>query len=362
MNSKNISIGILKAIAIIAGILILGLFLYKIRSVFVYITIAFVVSLMGRPIALFLKRKLKFKNTLAAIFTMTIFFGLFFSIMAMFVPLVIEQGENLSLLNMEGLKLQLQSLYNQANAYLTSHNIDLLETIEQLELGSTLSFNAIPNLLNSIIGTLGSFSIGLFSVVFITFFFLKDKALFKTSIMAFVNDNYEERLQNSLSKIRNLLTRYFIGLLFQIFILFIIYTIILLFFKIENAVVIAFLCALLNLIPYIGPLIGGFVMLILSMTSNLDLDFQTQILPITTKVMIGYAFAQALDNLVLQPNIFANRVRSHPLEVFLVIIISGLLFGVVGLIVAIPSYTALKVIAQEFLSEYKFVKKLTRNL
>jgi len=107
---------------------------------------------------------------------------------------------------------------------------------------------------------------------------------------------------------------------------------------------------LLNLIPYIGPIIGGFIMLFLTMSSNLGQDFQTIILPTTIYVMIGYVFAQLIDNFLSQPLIFSNSVRSHPLEIFLVILISGVLFGVTGMIVAIPTYTAIKVILKAFLS------------
>ncbi|WP_299528403.1 AI-2E family transporter, partial [uncultured Lutibacter sp.] len=159
-----------------------------------------------------------------------------------------------------------------------------------------------------------------------------------------------------------LLSRYFIGLVFQITILFVIYTFTLLIFGIENAVVIAFLCALLNLIPYVGPLIGGVIMLFLSMSSNLGQDFQTEILPITIYVMIGYLFAQLIDNFLSQPLIFSKSVKSHPLEIFLVIMIGGVLFGITGMIVAVPTYTAIKVVLKAFLADNKIVKSLTKNL
>ena len=125
---------------------------------------------------------------------------------------------------------------------------------------------------------------------------------------------------------------------------------------------IAFLCALLNLIPYIGPLIGGILMLTLTMTNDVQLDFQTQILPKTIYVLIGYIIAQLVDNFFSQPFIFSQSVKSHPLEIFLIIIIGGLLFGIVGMIVAVPAYTALKVILKEFLADNKIVKSLTKDL
>ena len=172
----------------------------------------------------------------------------------------------------------------------------------------------------------------------------------------------ETKLRASLETIKQLLSRYFIGLVFQITILFIIYSIILMIFGIENSVVIAFLCALLNLIPYVGPLIGCFLMLFLTMSSNLGLDFQSEILPKTSYVFIGYVIAQLLDNFVSQPMIFSKSVKSHPLEIFLIIIISGILFGITGMILAVPTYTALKVILKAFLADNKIVKSLTKEM
>jgi predicted PurR-regulated permease PerM len=217
-------------------------------------------------------------------------------------------------------------------------------------------------LLNSIISGFGSFSIGLFSVLFIAFFLLKDSKLLEQGILTFVPSGNEGRSKKSMNTIKNLLSRYFLGLIFQILIIFIIYTIVLLIVGVDNAVVIAFLCALLNLIPYVGPLIGGILMMALTMTNFVGYDFQDVILPKTIYVMIGFAIGQLVDNFLSQPIIFSKSVKSHPLEIFLVILIAGILFGIVGLIVAIPAYTAIKVILKEFLSENKIVKQLTKDL
>ena len=103
-------------------------------------------------------------------------------------------------------------------------------------------------------------------------------------------------------------------------------------------------------------------MLFLTMSSNLGLDFQSEILPKTSYVFIGYVIAQLLDNFVSQPLIFSKSVKSHPLEIFLIIIISGILFGITGMILAVPTYTALKVILKAFLAKNKIVKSLTKEL
>ncbi|WP_457616244.1 AI-2E family transporter [Lutibacter sp.] len=360
MKSNTITNGILKALAITMGVFLFVYFLYKVQSILIYIAIAAVLSLIGRPIIKFLKQKLKFPNTLAVITTMLLFLGILSGLISMFIPLIIKQGENLSLLNIDQLEVNIQYVLNQINDYFTVHNIDILNELKNANLFENIT--AIPNLLNSVIGTLGNLSIGLFSVVFITFFFMKDTHLLENTIYVIANDKSESKLRHAIATIKNLLSRYFIGLILQITILFIIYTTTLLIFGIENAIVIAFLCALLNLIPYVGPLIGSVIMLFLTMSSNLNQDFQTEILPTTIYVMVGYLIAQLIDNFISQPLIFSNSVKSHPLEIFLVIMIAGILFGVTGMIVAIPTYTAIKVILKAFLADNKIVKSLTKNL
>lgn len=359
MDSNIISKGILRALAVIVGVLLLLFFLFKIQSIIVYIIVAAIISLISRPFIQFLRTKLKLPNTVAVIITLIALVLLMIGLISMFVPLIMKQGENLSLLNIDTLRLNIQTLLKEVNMYFLGYNIDLVDEIK--DSGFISNLTAIPNLLNSVIGVLGSFSIALFSIIFISFFFMKDSTLVENSVYTMINNNSETRMKSSFEKIKNLLSRYFIGLVFQITILFVIYTFTLLIFGIENAFVIAFLCALLNLIPYIGPLIGGMLMLFLTMSSNLGFDFKTIILPTTAYVMVGYLIAQLIDNFLSQPLIFSNRVKSHPLEIFLVIIISGNLFGIVGMIVAVPMYTVIKVILQEFLSDNKIVQSLTKN-
>ena len=362
MNSKIISNGILRALAIILGLTLLLYFLYKIQSVIVYVAIASVISLIGLPIVRFLKSKLKFKNTIAVVTTMVILIALLVGLVRMFIPLVVEQSHNLSLLNIEQLQGNIEDLYFQLTNYFGINSYDVERSLKESNLLTKLDYSIIPNFINSVVSGFGSFSIGLFSVIFIAFFLLKDSKLMEQGIMVLVPDSKEARSKKSFEKIKTLLSRYFVGLIFQILILFVIYTIVLFVFGVKNAIVIAFLCALLNLIPYVGPLVGGVLMLTLTMSSFLGESFSNVILPKTTYVMIGFIFGQLVDNFFSQPFIFSKSVKSHPLEIFLVIIIAGILFGVVGMIVAIPTYTAIKVILKEFLSENKIVKQLTKDI
>lgn len=362
ITSKIISNGILKAFLHLVLIILSIYFLYQIQSVLIYLIISLILTLIGNPILEFFKRRLKFNHIFATIATLFIFLLIISGFIMMFVPLILSQGENLSLLNTTEIEQNIIKLMNQIAVFLESHQIDSSKLLKEADFTSKINFNIIPNFLNMILNTISSFGIGLASVLFITFFFLKDKIKFKSGIKLLIPDNHEEQILNSLKKIDHLLSRYFIGLLLQLFIIFILYIIVLLIFGIPNAIVIAFLCAVLNIVPYIGPLIGSVLAAILTMISKLGNDFQTEILPTTIYILIGFWIIQIIDNNLSQPLIFSKSVSSHPLEIFLVILIAGFLFGILGMIIAVPLYTILKVIGKEFFPENKFIQLLTKNI
>lgn len=360
--SKEISSGILRAVAILFGLVVLGWFLYKIQSVLVYLALAIVTTLVGRPVVSFLRRRLKFGNTAASLITIILMLAFLLGILGLFIPLIKQQSHNLSLLNLESITLTAESLYREFIFYFSDTSIDIEKELKDSGLLKNFNFGIIPDFINGFLSFLGSFSLGLFAVLFISFFLLKDSRLLEQSILSFIPENRTNIVSGSLMKIKNLLSRYFIGIIFQMVILFVIYSVTLLIFGIDNAIVIAFLCALLNIIPYLGPIISGFLMFFLAMSSNLGEDFSSVILPTSLYVMIGFAIGQTVDNLFSQPFIYSSSVKSHPLEIFLVIIISGLLFGIVGMIAAVPAYTVIKVIAKQFLSDIKVVKNLTEDI
>ncbi|SHI32208.1 AI-2E family transporter [Aquimarina spongiae] len=362
MNSKTISYGILRAVGAIVGVLGLLWFLFQIRSVLIYIAFAAVISLMGRPLVSFLKRKLKFNNTLAVVFTLFITILVFFGISMLFVPIITEQGQLIGEIDINKIGDDLDQLNQEISDYFNVEKLSFIELFKQTDLMQFFDLKAIPNLINSFLSGFGAVLIGLFSVLFISFFLLKDSQLLENSLLVFAKKEDENKFMRAFTKIKDLLSRYFVGLLLQVCILFILYTILLLIFGVNNAIAVALIAAILNLIPYIGPLFGGVLVLFLATTSNLGYDFPTVILPKLTYILIGYLIIQLIDNFLNQPLIFGTSVKSHPLEIFLAILIFGLLFGIGGLIVAVPFYTAIKVIAKEFLSEYKIVKTLTKDL
>ena len=362
MFSGLVPNSLLKSIFYLISMILIGYIIYELKIIVGYLIIASILTLLARPVVKLLSSKLKFGSTLASIVAISFILIVILGIISLLIPLVLEQGKNLSLLNVNAFQDKINTLYIEFNGYLNKFNIDLNQSLVDIEGLTKNSVEAIPVLLNSVGSILGSITLGIISVIFITFFLLKDGEYFEKLFTQLFPTKMKKRIEKSLIEIKILLSRYFLGLLFQITILFTMYTIILLIFEVKDAVVIAFLCALLNLIPYIGPLIGIILMSFLTMTSYLGQDFSSVIIPKTIYVIIGYVFAQLIDNFLSQPYIFSNSIKSHPLEIFLVILSGGILFGIVGMILAIPLYTVIKVFLKVFFSNNALVKKLTKYI
>ncbi|MGB0376930.1 MAG: AI-2E family transporter [Flavobacteriaceae bacterium] len=364
MNANQLSNALLRTLLIVAGSLLALWILIQLQTLIVYLIVGAILSLIGRPVVVFLKKRLKFSSFWASITTLTLYILILFGVVSLISPLVLQQSNNLSLLDIEALELKVNQLSHQLETAMGYKEDQLLEAKEQWISNALkgLDLNFIPQLINGMIQFLGNFAIAVFAVFFVAFFLLKDSSLLEDTVFIFVPKKWHAQLKNSLLELKNLLSRYFIGLILQITILLVIYTIVLVVFGVPNAFVIALLCALLNLVPYLGPVIGAILMAILTLTSDMEANFVGELIPKTLYVLLGFSLGQLVDNVFSQPFIFSNSVKSHPLEIFIVILMAGTLFGATGLIVAIPAYTAIKVILKTFLAENRIVKALTKDL
>lgn len=358
MTSNTIAQGILKAVGIIVGIVLLALALYKLQNIIIYIVLAAVVALIGRPIVGFLKRRLKFKNTWATVTAIAIIMSFFAGIISLFVPLLISQGKNLA-------SIDFKALNNNVHRFLDNllHSLGMGRMESQVgNIPELLNMEDVSSVLNGFIGVISNIGIGLFSVLFIAFFFIKDGTAINNSFLSLVSPRRLPKVRKTLDDIKTLLSRYFVGLFLQLSIIFILLTIVLLIFGVKDALIIAFLCALLNLIPYVGPIIGAVVISVLTISNFMDADLQSVILPKTLYILIGFLFTQFIDNVFSQPIIFSNSMKSSPLEIFIVTMVIGTLFGIAGMVVAIPAYTVLKVILKAVFPNNKLVQLLTAKI
>lgn len=359
-------------ILFIAALIVLVFFILHIFSdIVAYILIAWVVSMLGSPIMDFMLyrlhfSKLKIGRSLAAILTLLMFLGIIIGVTLIFIPVILEQAANLARVDMNSVLSALQEPINEL--MLRLQKIGLVEastnTDQQIKEQLTKVFqpSKISYFFSSFIAIASSVAIAVFSIMFIAFFFLQEQGLFIQFLQNFVPSRFEEKVQKTVDEVSNLLTRYFGGILLQIAIISTYLLIMLSIVGVKNALLIAVFAALINVIPYLGPLIGGAFGIMLTITSSLELDFYSEMMPLLVKVLICFMSVQMIDNLILQPFIFSNRVRAHPLEIFIIIMIGAKVGGIVGMVLAIPAYTVIRVIARTFLSEFEIIQKIAIGL
>lgn len=362
-----------RVLAITAGVLAAGLFVYFFSNIVVYVAIAWVLSLILEPLVRFFHKHLKIKKfqvgiTFCAILAMLVFFAGLSLIVLLFVPLIIQQANNLASVDYQAVAAALQEPLAHLQAWLVNRGFVEPEPSLDIQLQDALRSSEyfqpgnIGGFFSSIVSATGSVLAGFFSVVFITFFFLQDETMLPDFMVGILPNEYEERVRHAFFETDRMLTRYFNGVLLQVSALTVFMWLVLRILGIENALLIAFFGALVNLIPYVGPFIGAVFGLFITVSSHLELSFYTEMLPMLLKVLGAFIVMQWLDNYFLQPYIFSKSVKAHPLEIFIVILMGATISGVLGMVLAIPVYTVLRVIARTFWSRLRIVQTLTEGM
>ncbi len=361
-----------RIVIILISLLIFGSVVYFFSDIVTYVIIAWVISMVGQPLMnIFLKyirigKKIKIGRTLAAMLTLLSFILGLSLLFWIFVPLIIEQANNLSSVQYNQIYETLQEPINLFNERLIKLGVISADQLSSENFTSQISEwfkpSFISDFVSNIFGIAGNLLISIFSILFIAFFFLKESNLFTNFILALVPDEYETDTVEVINDISYMLRKYFGGILGQITIITCLVTLMLTIFGIKNAVLIAFFAAIINVIPYVGPIIGALFGIFITVSGNLNVEFYAVLLPMLIKVVITFGTMQLLDNFVLQPFIFSKSAKAHPLEIFIVILIAAKLGGIKGMIIAIPAYTVIRVIAREFLNQFKIVQRMTKSL
>ncbi|NJK86481.1 MAG: AI-2E family transporter [Bacteroidales bacterium] len=332
-----------------------------------------VLSLIGKPLVDFLDRlhikKIKLPRWSSALFTLIFLWVVFFTFFRIFIPLIANEASDLSETNINGLLVSFQGPLNEIENFIEKFNISGTFDISLSEILANKFFNLvnytlITDFISSLASLLGNIFIAVFSISFITFFFLKDEKMFEEGVLLFVHDKHEVAVKRALDSTRRLLMRYFIGICLQITGIIILVTagLTLIGVGFRHSLVIGLLAGVVNIVPYIGPMVGSILGTLLGIATHINLDFNAQLFPMIIGMVIVFIVVHIIDNIFFQPLIYSSSVNAHPLEIFLVIMIAGSLAGVTGMILAVPSYTVLRVFAKEFFNRFKLVQKITERI
>ena len=356
-------------IIIAATLAVLACLCWYFKSVLVYIIVAFVVSLIGQPVMRLLRKiRIRGKSApagLLAILTIVLILGTLILVVTQVIPVVTGIVRDAAVLNSvtaDGNPL------DRVNDWIIGLFPGLgpdfnIITILMDKLREVTNLSNVTSVISSVTSFVTSFVVGLFSIVFISFFFVRDETLFRKIVSALVPDRMEGKMAKSLGEIEGLLSRYFVGLLIEmtgVALLDFLGLWIIARLGFSNALGIAFIAGILNVIPYVGPLIGEAVGVVLAVVlkygTGVGLDVNIWIFALI--VLAIMLTTQLVDNFVYQPLIYSTSIKASPLEIFIVILLAGHIGGVVGMLVAIPAYTVVRVIASRFFPDLKLVKRL----
>ena len=363
---------------IIAIFLTIAYFICKMfGNVIMYILGAAVVSLVGRPL-MTLMGKIRIRRKplpvwLCALVTILLVVSVLLGIFFLVTPVFTGIAADISKANITDSARTLIRPLRRWNDYLRmtfpSLGYDFkIENFMFKHLSSIFDVSKFSNVISGLASFIASFGVGLFSIIFIAFFFVKDEHLFANIVASFIPDEYEVKARESMGEIGTLMSRYFSGLLIEMTGVAIIdFLGLLLIAKmgVKYSLGIAFMAGLLNIIPYLGPLMGEALGVILAVVikyccaTSYGLD--VQVVPFMLIVLGIMLCAQFVDNVVYQPLIYSSSIKAHPLEIFIVLLLGGSFGGILGMLIAVPAYTVVRVIAIHFFGDVKAVKRLTRG-
>ena len=357
----------------ILGVILLGLMLWRFFNIVAYILIASVLSLITRPIVHLLGRIRIFKwqipISIRALLTLFLIWTFFFTFFRLFIPLVASEAQELSTLETSTIVQEFQGPIERLELWLNKLNLGGEEPFSlqheiQKRVAEVLNINLITEILATVAAILGNVAWAIFAISFITFFLLREEQLISNYIVTLFPKDKEQSFLHALESVKHLLRRYFVGILLQMTGILTLVTLGMTIVGVgfRHGLVIGLLAAVLNIIPYLGPWMGAALGIILGVATHLQLDLATQLVPMMGYMTLVFIITQVTDNTVFQPVIFGTSVYAHPIEIFIVIMMAGSLAGIVGMILAIPTYTVIRVFAKEFFNNFRVVQKLTEKI
>jgi len=373
-NNERYTDKLAKYMIAAAGLGLVGVLCWYFRSVLAYILIAVVVSLIGKPL-MGLLQKITIKGRkapdwLLAALTLLLVMGGLLALMSLIVPLISSIVKDISMTNIESAARSIAVPLSDFNAFLRESFPKLgsdfrIEVAIGQEVQKLFNVAAFSSIIGSAASLITDFGIGVFSVVFIGFFFIKDDGLFTDIVCALVPDKLEKTTEKAIADIGYLLSRYFIGVIIEVLGVALINFLglwLIARLGLNAALGIAFMTGIFNVIPYVGPLLGGVLGTILGLTlkysSAVPVGLDIGFWGFTAVLIAIFCFTQLVDNFLYQPVIYSTSIKSKPLEIFIVLLIVGHMGGPLAMIVAIPIYTVFRVIAFRFFGHVKAIRRL----
>ena len=292
------------------------------------------------PLVKFLQEKLKINRMIGILITLSLLFGLIALGVIYLLPILINQLSSL-INSTQGLYWEIQSFVNQLSKNPLFRNLNIQSTIQQLNLSYV---DILQNILNSVTNSLGSVLSAVVNTLMILImtpiflvYFLMDGHKLLPMLERTVLKRDKLNISSLLTNLNATVARYISGISIDALIIgalaYIGYSVI----GLKYALVFAIFSSLANLIPYVGPSIGLIPMVIMYAFT----DPQKMVAALIYMLII-----QQVDGNILYPRIVGGVMKVHPITIMVLLLLSSNIYGVLGMIVAIPTYSILKEIAK----------------
>ena len=292
------------------------------------------------PLVKFLQDKLKINRMIGILITLSLLFGLITLGVIYLLPILINQLSSL-INSTQGLYWEIQSFVNQLSKNPLFKNLNIQSTIQQLNLSYV---DILQNILNSVTNSLGSVLSAVVNTLMILImtpiflvYFLMDGHKLLPMLERTVLKRDKLNISSLLTNLNATVARYISGISIDALIIgalaYIGYSVI----GLKYALVFAIFSSLANLIPYVGPSIGLIPMVI----TYAFTDPQKMVAALIYMLII-----QQVDGNILYPRIVGGVMKVHPITIMVLLLLSSNIYGVLGMIVAIPTYSILKEIAK----------------
>ncbi len=332
---------IIRSIVVAGGAVVLGALAWYFARLVVYLAIGIILAYSLRPIVDRIEG-VGLGRISSILSTFVLFVGVLSLLLTYLVPFVAAQITELSqLVSVEEISAIAATLEERVSAIIpvqdgavTSGVTRVFRTLFQEE--------RITSIMGSLVDLFTNIFYAVIIVPFISFFFLKDGAKIRQSVVHFVPNRYFEITLTIIEKVESTIGRYLKGLFVQCASIATVASILLYFAGLDYALAVGVFAGLANTIPYFGPLMGFLAGALVGVVQTGDFS-------LLLGVLVAMLITQVSDNLFFQPFIFSRVAEAHPLVILFVVLIGAQLGGIVGMLLAIPVMTALRVIVQQVL-------------
>lgn len=281
-------------------------------------------------------RKLGLGKNTSAIIALLIIFGILGLAIGLVVPIFIEQF-SLLIKELPGIYTNVIGFFNEflVDNLQIQNVIDIKSSLKSLDFLQGTVTDAINYSINTV-QSIGSFVVSFFTAIIVSFFMAKDMDKFKEGVITFLSRNSKDgRRYKMITEIDTTCMSYIKGYAIDSFIVGLLTAIVCMILKIDYAVVFGILVMIFNFIPYIGAILSYLVVSLYALATG------GPVFALIT--FISLIIIQIIDANILQPNIIAKSVDLHPVVVIGGLIVFQLLFGVVGMLIAMPVLAGIKV-------------------